>query len=1777
MSNDPLYKIITTGVEPTDELKSTDKDNWTRMYGQVTKHLIAYRAVTLMPSACPLPAYEGTVRIGIPDGKAVTHSVRIHAEDVYIYVGTRFSFPSKVVTLTARRIIAVAHSTLGSSSITFDLAGDGYRFPGDSHETLTTRANDGGPGKNGDYTDSFWGKPAYTTSTPGGNGDPGKDANAEMADGGSLFIHAELVNRTTVDVAIIANVRGADGENGQSGGNGGLGGSGFSSTTRFGAPFGWHSLQHNILDASNGGNAGAGGRGGQGGKAGTVCFIGSQQTSPRFTAPTNENIAFGKPGKGGSAGDRGGAGAAGEAWVWQPINDDKYNGKSASEGAKADNGHDWDETRKLPEQALQLEDFGHEQLALKAKDPSWKCPPWIYMLLDATHLSMILPRLKFEYQLVYGSQYAYNDGDHFLPTDPTTAGKRDEHDLSGTAFAESCGWFLKRVTLLEANMQPVDESPQEKTVMSALKEQHEKSSDKWIDHASSRKLVKDAFDNFRGVCSAGKGLDLDGEALFCIPDPTLSLAALKATIDDLKVIESGQAYIRAELDNAQKTVETLSVKAESLSTFVGDYTAKVTRIKQDMKTTYELILAKRTSVNEKRRTAVEELDSFWSGLSHQFSCADVTAVMSAVATVLMFAQPEIGALYKVGSALSVGSAASGFASKIKTGRGTEDKDLIGGQILGVGENISSDDLQPAIQAKSQTIASLSGADKEYVNAVAVERKAFNDLVDKRFPRSTSRKARHALDDFLSAAQDLHNAVFRYNQYAVQLYQLSVDKEQKEEQLNILRASPDVSTAFLDLLNTFYSMTAAAQKARAMRMVFNAVRACNGGFLQRSTLLDPLVKLGTFENVSASELEAAFLTNLKADVDIYRHKLGTQTPTPPFGKTLIFSVKNEAWSEMFADFRKVLKVPNPRYDANIPSAEPKELRFHQTDILVDYEGWDSNWYDVRLHEFEVFLPGVVNKNATKDASTKTVGVSVALAGSITVRDENHLDHYFEVDPKGAYVAYNYADPANLVSTTSTPGHEGSVLEKFNFIPDATTYPNAKFEAFSRPMRSPATKYTISIDADTYDIKALKEIKLVLWISVRAPTIQTLFVHAQPAAVTPLARVHPLQPLHHSENHIAIRPMFAGDVSRFRKFLIRVDAVRPMRNRYTPASERADRFIRTSGFRTNYTTYAPFAKSAYGAAIPGKSRADTANAILQNPRDPVIQRFVRNSVANAYATTNALEPAERYTKQFLDAVTDTKGHHAQTSGFQPQENAHRWAQTEEGAHRSFDAWPQKSIVCTPYWAAKIRQADDMIGCINLNVKQIKKETETYFANGGSLKQCYVLLGACSLVAIADVVTWRDGKMTYTMAVAGTTSEHPLAGVNLWVFGAHDDRPGEAFYYNLLIGEHRVRMSDQANSALGPHLMALTWSLAQEYEKADSAGIDRETWLVDNRPELYKAVKLMESADRFLPATVWLQEKLGNNTKAELYVVQPAANADALVVWNGLSAKDIHNGRSTSLVPTKELPGVSIEGFDVVAGDTVNIQDTSATGDSAALVMSDQQKAIIRDKIDNLIRTNGTAAKRKALRKEIETKFAAELAASNLDVKQLPATLFDQLLTATPAGVETEFLLRERLLKGLPSVLGSISNNAAFHGSSISHGELATAVRQVGDRMVVTDMLDYGALCEKWGVNAIQPSVIKGLESTDVDAQLAATVAKEVSDSAAVQALKDKLSHIKPTDPNREAVERQLEAAEQVKEDSVQDREKAQELKDTKNDSGEANDVTREKKISTEEGERFDPRRR
>jgi hypothetical protein len=249
------------------------------------------------------------------------------------------------------------------------------------------------------------------------------------------------------------------------------------------------------------------------------------------------------------------------------------------------------------------------------------------------------------------------------------------------------------------------------------------------------------------------------------------------------------------------------------------------------------------------QTVTTALTPFWDSIKASFTCGQASQVMSAVGNVLLMANPEAGALSKLGGLLSIGAAASNATSTLPTAEGDTNPAVLRGQLYTLAATITDTQaFQAAISRISSTL-SLSDAGTSYVDAVIAERTTFQSLCEQYFSDPKLLTSREASDiatlkaDFnthVAAAQTLHQAVLTYNQRAVKLANADLQYAKNRAALASRLVLPaGDSGALAPTALAFYQNAYSYQKMQALRQLFDAIRAINGALLARCSVLDDL--------------------------------------------------------------------------------------------------------------------------------------------------------------------------------------------------------------------------------------------------------------------------------------------------------------------------------------------------------------------------------------------------------------------------------------------------------------------------------------------------------------------------------------------------------------------------------------------------------------------------------------------------------------------------------------------------------------------------------------------------------------------------------------------------------------------------------------------------------------------------------------------------------------------------------------------------------------------------
>jgi hypothetical protein len=340
----------------------------------------------------------------------------------------------------------------------------------------------------------------------------------------------------------------------------------------------------------------------------------------------------------------------------------------------------------------------------------------------------------------------------------------------------------------------------------------------------------------------------------------------------------------------------------------------------------------------------------------------------------MFAQEDMSAAYKVGGALSVASAGEdiqGDDSNIM-------KDALERKVYLIEEGVEGLQLQTQIQKANADSLALLGPDPNVLTTIIAERNKFTQLCDqyfddRRFPGVLTVKG--AFDDFIANVQNLRVGIRAYNTLALAYTKAQGDEAIASQSLDILAyTNGQLSDPDFDLVYAYYTHAATQQKAATIRTLYEGVRAYNCASLQYSAAFDVMASLGSFDNVDSQILQTAFLTTLKAEVHAFESLSNTSPPTLVRDRTISITAGTHPF--LFSQFK-----------AN------RLLSLYPTTATKAQYSIESEWWDVRLDDFRIFLVGAKNSRAVSDDENQ-VSVFVTFGSVFTVQDRTSMSMTFK---------------------------------------------------------------------------------------------------------------------------------------------------------------------------------------------------------------------------------------------------------------------------------------------------------------------------------------------------------------------------------------------------------------------------------------------------------------------------------------------------------------------------------------------------------------------------------------------------------------------------------------------------------------------------------------------------------------------------------------------------------------------------------------------------------------
>ena len=238
-------------------------------------------------------------------------------------------------------------------------------------------------------------------------------------------------------------------------------------------------------------------------------------------------------------------------------------------------------------------------------------------------------------------------------------------------------------------------------------------------------------------------------------------------------------------------------------------------------------------------------------------------------------------------------------------------------------------------------------------------------------------------------------------------------------------------------------------------MYEAVRNCSCLFLKRSTILDDLVHLWSWDAIDGTILRGALMVNLKRDLE-QLHKTWNSHPTQLISHT--FSFSKTKYSYMFDGLA----------DAN----EKKTFKFNLfREDAVEFHSFRNFWFDVRVDDLSISLPGAV-----VPAGQSAVAITIEMGKLFSVYDENDVEHEFRLlEPRTT--TFIYSTEGAEVGKQRLSEKPLDLMCEFNF----STKGSPAIQTF--PLYSPFTEWKLTIDEGVINIKEVV-IQFKLLVRTRA---------------------------------------------------------------------------------------------------------------------------------------------------------------------------------------------------------------------------------------------------------------------------------------------------------------------------------------------------------------------------------------------------------------------------------------------------------------------------------------------------------------------------------------------------------------------------------------------------------------------------------------------------------------------------------------------------------------------
>ncbi|KAL8840296.1 MAG: hypothetical protein Q9170_001380 [Blastenia crenularia] len=655
-------------------------------------------------------------------------------------------------------------------------------------------------------------------------------------------------------------------------------------------------------------------------------------------------------------------------------------------------------------------------------------------------LLMVLDRLTFEH-FIYFSNQQYH-----------TPYNKDSVDPVKSPFGISLQWISDVLTELE-NGTPTSSS-MGKVQLNQARRMFDK----------LRTRIEDNKDIYDGAMTDVPAVSVDIENIQRILDDFMTIQQHSLAI------QSAVAQDNADRDTIRSTMKVMQVKlTDALSkrlqqtTQLDDLKNRLDGLSETVKSDVSFLSGKLALMNDVIKTKVN---------------CDASAILEAVSMCAMFANPESGTVFALGSLGSIAGggydsvADSFFALKTESG-GKVDKKFLYKKLAYISGDIPAMTDQLRQRYSSAKQAQASKQIQDYSASFRIASDKFDSLADHYLDDiSVTDDIRKGFKNVVQRIQQFSDLLDEYNKAFLSLANLELDIAGFQETFNAAQANSGPSgNEEIVFVNSVLLQAKSEMGVIAMQELYQASRAVNCLSLQATSVYEPLIKLQSFAALNAVLLKDCFTTWLRdKDIETMKNHLAKFPRQITMDeKPKVSIIDDTIYKSILDDLR------SPR----------KRCTFKFSDRLAyAFGSFERSEWNIRLRSIEVYLPGVIDKR--KGAPSVEVGLKTS--GKSYFSDEKGQFHEFTLPSKVQNFTYHYkSNPIVKEGGEVIDGVEGLNPSTKPAEADMGTLTIDEAHLLSYAMESPFTTWTISVPQEEIDTSKCQRIEFRFHVEWRGRTV------------------------------------------------------------------------------------------------------------------------------------------------------------------------------------------------------------------------------------------------------------------------------------------------------------------------------------------------------------------------------------------------------------------------------------------------------------------------------------------------------------------------------------------------------------------------------------------------------------------------------------------------------------------------------------------------------------------